>query len=81
MYSADPKLVMYKKDTSISLKHFIKAGKESGQLQNISIGLAEIIYDSFNAGQLNSENLEFLRRSLNSWHEGNEELLRMFTQK
>ena len=81
MYSADPKLVMYKKDTSISLKYFVKAGKESGQLQNISIGLAETIYDAFNAGQLNSENLEFLRRSVDCLTEGNEDLLRMFTQK
>ena len=61
---------------------FVKEANKQGQQGVISAGLNEAIFTAFNQLKncLTSQNLELLRSSLNNWHEGNEELLKAFTQ-
>ena len=61
---------------------FVKEANKQGQKGVISSGLNDAIFAAFNQREnfLTGENLELLRSSLNNWHEGNEELLKAFTQ-
>ena len=61
---------------------FIKEANKQGQQGVIFAGLNDAIFTAFNQSKdcLTSQNLELLRSSLNNWHEGNEELLKAFTQ-
>ena len=61
---------------------FVKEANKQGQQGVISAGLNDAIFGAFNQREnfLTSQNLELLRSSLNNWHEGNEELLKAFTQ-
>ena len=61
---------------------FVKEANKQEQSGVISAGLNDAIFAvTFSKRDfLTSQNLELLRYSLNSWHEGNEELLKAFTQ-
>ena len=61
---------------------FVKEANKQGESGVISAGLNDAIFSAFNQREncLTSRNLELLRSSLNNWHEGNEELLKAFTQ-
>lgn len=61
---------------------FVKEANKQGQQGVISAGLNEAIFAAFNQSKdcLDSQNLESLRFRLNNWHEGNEYLLKAFTQ-
>ena len=61
---------------------FVKEANKQEQSGVISAGLNDAIFAAFNKPKdcLTSQSLELLRSSLNNWHEGNEELLKAFTQ-
>ena len=61
---------------------FVKEANKQEQSGVISAGLNDAIFSAFNRPKdcLTSQSLELLRSSLNSWHEGNEELFKAFTQ-
>lgn len=61
---------------------FVKEANRQGQQGIISAGLNEALFAATFSKRdfLTSQNLELLRSSLNNWHEGNEELLKAFTQ-
>ena len=61
---------------------FVKEANKQGQKGVISSGLNDAIFAATFSKRdfLTSQNLELLRSSLNNWHEGNEELLKAFTQ-
>ncbi len=61
---------------------FVKEANKQEQQGIISAGLNDAIFAAFNQREdcLISQNLELLRSSLNNWYEGNEELLKAFTQ-
>ena len=61
---------------------FVKEANKQGQQGVISAGLNDAIFAAFNQNKdcLSSQNLELLRSCLNNWHEGNEYLLKAFTQ-
>ena len=65
-----------------AITEFVKEANKQGQSGIISAGLNDAIFASFNQMEnfLTSQNLDLLRSSLNNWHEGNEELLKAFTQ-
>ena len=65
-----------------AITEFVKEANKQGQQGVISAGLNDAIFGAFNQREnfLTSQNLELLRSSLNNWHEGNEELLKAFTQ-
>ena len=79
METAEKQLITAENSITKSLNNFTKVCKKYGQNGIISTGIAEGIFEAFNFGELNSENLEFLRKRLNVWHEGNEELLKAYT--
>ncbi len=79
METTEKQLTTAKNSITKSLNNFAKVSKKHGQNGIISAGIAEGVFEAFNFGELNSENLEFLRKRLNVWHEGNEELLKAFT--
>ena len=61
---------------------FVREADKQGQQGIISAGLNDAIFAAYNQREnfLTSQSLELLRSSLNNWHEGNEELLKAFTQ-
>jgi len=61
---------------------FVKEANKQEQRGVISAGLNDAIFAAFNRKDnfLTEQNLEGLRFKLNNWHEGNEELLKAFTQ-
>lgn len=61
---------------------FVKEANKQEQSGVISAGLNDAIFEALNQRKncLTSQSLELLRSSLNNWHEGNEELLKAFTQ-
>ena len=61
---------------------FVKEANKQEQNGVISAGLNDAIFAATFSKRdfLTSQNLELLRSSLNNWHEGNEELLKAFTQ-
>lgn len=61
---------------------FVKEANKQEQSGVISSGLNDAIFAAFNRKEnfLTGGNLELLRFRLNKWHEGNEELLKAFTQ-
>lgn len=61
---------------------FVKEANKHGQSGVISAGLNDAIFAAYNQREnfLTEQNLECLRFKLNNWHEGNEELLKAFTQ-
>ena len=61
---------------------FVKEANKQEQSGVISAGLNDAIFAATFSKRdfLTSQNLELLRSSLNNWHEGNEELLKAFTQ-
>ena len=65
-----------------AITEFVKEANKQGQQGAIWTGVNEAIFAAFNQPKdcLTSQNLELLRSSLNNWHEGNEDLLKAFTQ-
>ena len=65
-----------------AITEFVKEANKQEQSGVISAGLNDAIFSAFNRPKdcLTSQSLELLRSSLNSWHEGNEELFKAFTQ-
>jgi len=61
---------------------FVKEANKQGEAGIISSCLNSAIFAATFSKRdfLTSRNLELLRSSLNNWHEGNEELLKAFTQ-
>ena len=61
---------------------FVKEANKQGEAGIISAGLNEALFTATFSKRdfLTSQNLELLRSSLNNWNEGNEELLKAFTQ-
>ena len=65
-----------------AITEFVKEANRQGQNGVVSAGLNEAIFAAYNQREnfLTEQNLECLRFKLNNWHEGNEELLKAFTQ-
>ena len=61
---------------------FVKEANKQEQSGVISARLNDAIFAAYNQREncLTEQNLEHLHFSLNNWHEGNEELLKAFTQ-
>jgi len=72
-------LTTAKKNIAKSLIKYITLSNKLGQHGTQSIALIDGVYEAYNVTNMSSDVLELLMKSLNNWHEQNEELKRMFT--